>query len=365
MNRFILASSIALLCAAGAKAGQPGETNEPVAYSVTTSAASSSSSADKEGWRKYMPDVHGVLRPRFEMDTEDGKGRFAMRHARISLGGDIGPFAYFFNTDFCDQGKIKALDYWVGAHATRDLYFQIGQFRMPFGVEPFLGPANSYFANRSFIGKQVCNVRAVGAKVSWGIPGVPLTVEGGMFNPTAITDHTIWTGKFAYAGRAVWKPGDFSVSGGFMSIRPDGVRMNLADAALGWKHDRWTVAGEYMYKHYTHESHKGVHAWAVFGDYHFPVKFGVFNRMSAQVRWDGMTDHSSGTRVVDENGVAGLITDDPARNRLTAGLTLSYIRTKNMYVDIRVNYEKYFFHHGVTPEVGQGDKAVLDFVLSF
>lgn len=312
-------------------------------------------------WKEYLPHIHGVLRPRFEMDTENGKGRFALRHARLSLGSDIGPFDYFFNTDFCDQGKVKILDYYAGVHATRNLYLRMGQYRMPFGSEPFLGPATSVFANRSFIGKQICNFRAVGLKASWSFTAVPLSVEAGIFNPTPITEHIVWTDRFAYSGKATLKPGDFSLSAGMMSVLPGGIRMNLADVSAGWSRGRWQIAGEYMYEHYTHSAYRDVHGWLAYADYKFPVKAGIFNRMSVQLRYDGMTDHSSGQP--DSDGQ--LQTDHAARNRVTGGVTISYIRSRDVHVDLRVNYEKYFYRGTTSVSSGEGDKALLDMVVSF
>ena len=83
----------------------------------------------------------------------------------LSLGGDIGPSVkYFVQTDLCDQGQNKDTRR-VEPHSSRPgLYIQAGQFRMPFGVETFMAPSNYVFSNRSFIGKQMCNYRAVGAK---------------------------------------------------------------------------------------------------------------------------------------------------------------------------------------------------------
>lgn len=309
----------------------------------------------------YRPNVHGTVRTRWEMETATGDNRFQVRNARLSVDGRIAPaIDYFLNTDLCDRGKMKILDAWARIGIADGLRFQAGQFRMPFGVDPFRGPHTYIFANRSFIGKQVCNVRAVGAKLSYTFPQIPLTVEAGAFNPTPIGDHSVWQRRLAYAGKAEYRWGNVKMSAGMQSLRPDGVRINLLDGAVTWTSGRWIVEGEYMNKHYTRRTHPSCHAYNVFADYHMPLRAGVFNRLSFQGRFDGMTAHSSGTR--DDNGQ--LVTDDAARNRITLGSTISYNR-KSVYLDLRANYEKSFFHSGVDIPQGVGDRLVLELVLRF
>ena len=310
----------------------------------------------------YTPHIHGTVRTRFEVATESGKYRFQVRNARVSLDGKIAPnIDYYINTDLCDRGSMKILDVWARIYATKDLGFQAGQFRMPFGVDPFRGPNTYIFANRSFIGRQVCNVRAVGVKVMYTFPSIPLTAEAGAFNPTTIGDHSGWNSSLAFAGKVTYSIGNVKLATGFQSIIPDSVRTNLIDGAITWKAGRWLIEGEYMYKHYTAGRHKACHAYNLYADYHLPIKAGVFNRLSFQGRFDGMTDHSNAIR----NSEGLLTTNDPARNRITVGATISYIKSKNLFLDIRANYEKYFYHHDVTTTPGTGDKALIELVLRF
>lgn len=310
----------------------------------------------------YIPNIHGIFRGRFEASTIESDYRFQVRNARLKLDGKIAPFAdYFFQVDLCDRGSIKILDAWARIKPTKSFGFQAGQFRMPFGVDPFRSPGNYYFANRSFIGKQVCNYRAVGAKAMWQSEQLPLTVEAGAFNPATISDHTTWHNKLAYATKLTYRVGNVSLATGFQSVAPDRIRANSTDAAVTWNHDRWIIEGEYMYKHFTHDSHKATHAYNLFADYHMPIKAGFFNRLSFQGRFDGMTDCSSCIR--NEEGC--LITDYPSRNRITIGSTISYIRSKNINLNLRINYEKYFYHDNYTPSADNGDKAVVELVVNF
>jgi len=310
----------------------------------------------------YLPEFHGVVRTRWELETSGGSSsRFQVRNARLTVGGKLAPIIdYFVQTDFCDRGKMKILDAWGQLGITDGLKVRAGQFRMPFGVEPFRAPANYIFANRSFIGKQVCNVRAVGAKLEYRPAFAPLTIEAGIFNPTSISDHEKWCRTYAYATKAACRLGNITLTTGFQSLEPDSVRINLADACISWANGGWTVEGEYMNKHYTNSAHKSCHAYCIYADYHMPVKAGVFNRLSFQGRFDGMTDHSDGTRGTDRR----LTTDDPARNRFTVGSTLTY-SYRAVHADLRVNYEKYIYRHGVIPAAGAGDKITAELVVRF
>jgi len=358
-----------LLTAAAASSLQTFATvtdSDIAAEAAAETAVEASSTADayvkKKDLSFWLPEIHGTVRPRFEVDTRSGNSRFQMRNARLSVGGKISrSIDYYFQVDACNQGKFSVLDFWVRIKPVKGLSVQAGQFRMPYGIDPFRSPHTYYFANRSFIGKQICNVRAVGLKLSYDFDKAPLSIEAGIFNPTPISSHQVWNSTFAYAGRAIYSPGNMKFATGFQSIRPDGIRTNLIDACIGWSDSRWIVEGEYMYKHYTHNSHKPCHGYLLFADYRLPIKLGVFNRLSFQSRFDGMTAHSSAERDTDGK----LTTDDPARNRITVGSTISYIRTKSMYVDLRANYEKYFYHKDIAVADGMSDKFILELVVRF
>ncbi|MDE6859707.1 MAG: hypothetical protein K2J65_04765 [Duncaniella sp.] len=320
--------------------------------------------AEEETTVDLTPKIHGVLRSRWEMETENGASRFQVRNARVTLDGMIAPsIDYFIQTDLCNAGKMQILDAWGRIGLSRQLKFQAGQFRMPFGTDCFRAPANYLFANRSFIGKTMCNVRAVGVKLAYtpfSLGVSDLTIEAGAFNPTSINDHDRWVKTMAYAGKAVYRLRNVKLAAGVQSLEPDSVRMNLLGGSVTWSAGRWLVEGEYMNKHYTHGRHKPAHAYNFYADYRMPVKVGVFNQASFQGRFDGMTAHSTGTRNAD----GMLATNQPARNRLTIGGTLSYIY-KSVHCDVRLDYEKYFYHHGVAAPEGDGDKVCAEFVIRF
>ena len=214
---------------------------------VTAAAALSTFASDDDAF-SYLPEFHGAIRSRWEADTRTGDQRFQVRNARLSIGGNVAPsISYFFQTDLCDRGKIKILDAWGRLQITKGLLFQAGQFRMPFGVEAFYGPANYYFSNLAFLADQVMNYRAVGAKVGYTLPRTLLTLEFGAFNPTAIGEHNVWNRTLAYSGKALMKFGDgWTVSAGYASIKPGATRANLIDGYAGFNRGHWLVAAEYI-----------------------------------------------------------------------------------------------------------------------
>ncbi len=309
----------------------------------------------------YMPKIGGTIRARWEMQTDGGLNRFQLLNARVTLAGKIAaPIDYFMQADLCDCGSMKFLDGWVRMSLFRGFRVQAGQFRVPFGIDTFRGPGNYIFANRSFIGRYICNRRAVGVKASYAIPAVPVEVEAGVFDPGTIGDHKAWSHQKTWAAKAVASLGDFKVATGVVSDSPDSVRYNIADAAVVYSCGRWQAEAEYMYKHYTGRSHRATHAAHAWVDYAMPVRAGIFNQASFQGRFDVMTAGSDGRR--DDTGL--LYTNQPARRRITLGATMSRI-AGTRHADLRLNYEKYFYNSGVSAPDGLGDKIVAELVLKF
>lgn len=305
----------------------------------------------------YVPEFHGVVRTRWEIETESGKSHFQVRHARISADGHIAPFlGYFIHADFCDKGAFKILDAYTNILPAKGLKLQAGQFRMPFGVETFRAPLNYYFADRAFMQKDMCNYRRVGFSASYNLPvRIPILLEAGAFNNASIADHTKWSKSYAFSGKASLTLGEFKVSGGAMGVKPDAKRLYMYDAAVEWQHRNLYAAAEYMNQHYAGGIYDDSHSWSAMLDYHHPMRSRIFNQWSVQGRFDGIT------RYWDGFSGSGL---QPGRNRITVGGTLTY-KWKILFADLRLNYEKYFYKSGVTAPEGLGDKVVAEFVVRF
>lgn len=309
----------------------------------------------------YKPEIHGTLRAKYELEPEYMENRFQVRNARLEVVGKIAPMIdYKFNADFCDRGKFKMLDAYGRIDLGKGIKVQAGQMRIPFSVDATRAPHVRYFANRSFIAKQVGNVRGVGAKLTYAFSTLPINVEAGVFNSGGTSDHQVWGKSMDYAGKINYKMKNVKIEAGVESIVPDSIRINLLDCSLSWSTSKWLIEGEYIYKHYTNNTFDACHAYNIMANYAMPIKLGVFNQLTFQGRFDGMTKHSDGER--NEFGV--LEQTDAARNRITVGTTFSYI-LPHVKTDIRLNYENYFYHKGETVSSGDRDKLVVEFVVRF
>lgn len=304
----------------------------------------------------YTPEIHGVFRARWEMQPNSGQQHFQVRNARLTIGGKVHPsISYFLQTDLCDKGEMKILDAYGRFDIIKDLYFQAGQFRMPFGVEPFRAPADYIFATRSFLGNQIMNYRAVGIKAGYTIPKTGLTLEAGAFNPNDIKKHDVWTKRIAYSAKATLKlPEGFSLSTSYGSIRPASLRANLVDAALSWQNRHLLVAAEYMHETYCNSAHKPTDAYCAYIDWNKPIKLGCFNRWSIQGRYDGMTDH------IDMKSLS----NEPKRQRATIGSTLT-LSHKSVHADLRLNYEKAFYYKEPKEGGYSPDRLIAEMVIRF
>lgn len=340
---------LALICASLATAGASAQTADSTSQSPKSS---------------YLPHIHGVVRGRFEASTVESAYRFQVRNARLNIGGAIGPVVdYFLQADFCDRGKIKMLDAWIGLKPAKGLNLRVGQFRVPFGVNTFRAPDNYLFSNRSFLGKDCANYRAVGARAAYTLPSIPLTLEAGAFNPGTIGDHQPWHSTLTFASKATLRTNGFTASVSYLSHKPQTRRINYLDAAFGWIGGRWRFEGEYTLEHPVGMGADGVaHDYLVQGEYAMPLRTKFFNQLSFEARFDGRTrapEFSSDPQAPQPCGWW-----EP-RRRITVGSTISHIRTAHLQMHLRLDYEKYLYHSHVRPDADTGDKAVVELVVTF
>lgn len=308
----------------------------------------------------YLPEFHGVIRARYEADLDEQTSRFQVRNARVVMQGNVSPaFSYYLRSDFCDRGKYLLLDAFGAFNFAPGWKLTMGVTRMPFGVDCYRGAEVTLFGNRSFIAKREGNFVGAGAKILYQFPKIPLSIETGVFNPTMADDQMKWHKEMAFPTRAIYQWDKVQFAGGFQSMYPDSVRINIWDAAVTWQAGRWTVEGEYIHKHYTNHAYHGAHAYNFWANYKLPVKAGIFNFMSFQGRFDGETDTSNGQR----NAEGCLYTTDHACTRLTAGITLTHVY-KICHADLRLNYEKYFYQHDYTT-TEPDNRILLEMVVRF
>ena len=302
-------------------------------------------------FKDYLPEIHGTIRGKYEYQTETSESRFEVRNARFSVSGNVHPIvAYKAEIDLSDEGSIKMLDAYARVFPVKDLNFTIGQMRVPFTIDAHRSPHQQYFANRSFIAKQVGNVRDVGFTAGYtNKGGFPFILEGGLFNGSGLTNQKEWHKTLNYSIKAQLLPNkNWNLTLSTQMIKPENVRINMYDAGIYYQNDRFHIEAEYLYN-----------AVNSFINYDLPLKK-VFNKISFLVRYDMMTDHSDGK--MDETTKA-LIINDYARHRVTGGITLSL--SKAFIADLRLNFEKYFYKNSGVPKESERDKIVIEFMTRF
>ena len=317
----------------------------------------------EEKEKPAIVNVHGTIRSKYEYQTEEGEGRFEVRNARISVDGQLSPIIlYKAEIDLCDEGKIKMLDAYTRLKPARGIQFTIGQMRVPFTIDAHRSPHQQYFANRSFIAKQVGNVRDVGAAIGYTVnAGFPIILEAGLFNGSGLTNQKdFWTNSVNFSAKAqLFMPRGFNLTLSTQKIKPDGVGIMMYDAGAYWQSHGFHIEVEYLYKHYANDAFRAVHAFDSFASYDIPLRKGLIKYVTPLMRYDYMSDHSDGTCNAE-----GLLTvNDHQRSRLTGGVTLSL--KKPFVSDIRLNFEKYFYRNNGVAHTSERDKIVVEFMTRF
>ncbi|MDE6704201.1 MAG: OprO/OprP family phosphate-selective porin, partial [Muribaculaceae bacterium] len=327
----------------------------------SNAAESDSVSTAKKDLSGYIPKIHGVMRTRFEQLTSDSKeGRFQIANARLNVSGNVTDFAsYFFQVDFCDKGVIKILDAFTTLKSKTGWKIMAGQMRVPFSVDASKVIEDYLFTNHSFVGTYVGSFRGVGVKFGWNANFARLYVEGGVFNSPVMTNHEVWQKDYVYAVKSRYSFDNCFIEGAFESRCPDGIRINMWDAAFSWSAGRWYTEAEYAYKHYTNSAASACNAYNFMVDYRIPIKTEWFNQLSFQGRFDGATDHSSGTRINDV-----LVVNNPSRKRLSGGVTISHLG-KRAGIDLRIDYEQYFYPENHIISVGDGNRISAELIVWF
>ena len=312
--------------------------------------------------RDYLPEIHGTIRGKYEYQFEPGMSRFQVRNARFSLTGNVHPMvAYKAEIDLSDEGNIRMLDAYACVSPWKNANFTIGQMRVPFTIDAHRSPHQQYFANRSFIAKQVGDVRDVGFTAAYiRDENFPLKIEAGLFNGSGLTNQKEWQKTLNYSVKAQLLPSEhWNVTLSTQFIKPEDVRINMYDAGVYYQGNRLHVEAEYLYKMYGENAFDDVHSFNSFVNYDLPLKK-VFRKVSFLARYDMMTDHSNGLKSAD---TGTLVVDDHQRHRLTGGITLSL--AKAFVADLRLNYEKYFYKKNGIPKVTEQDKIVIEFMTRF
>lgn len=332
--------------------------------------------------QKYLPQLHGILRGKYEYEPDLGASRFEVRNARLSAEGNL-PLrsSYKLEVDLCDESAIKMKDAWVRVNPWSALRITLGQQRMPFSIDAHRNPSAQYFANRSFIAKQVGDMRDVGAAVGYDIPGKDsrkvLSVDAGIYNGSNLDNQkTAWFTSPAYSARVQY----FPIKG--LALIPSIQHQLIAnreasytsmDLGAYFECGGFHIEAEYLRKFYAKDAFDDCNAINAMAIYKQNLKSGksYIQGVSYLLRYDYMDNHSDGKKGFAE-GTTRLQQSDAQRHRLTAGLTF-HVANKYFPTDIRLNYEKYWYPHtstklstgSGTPKESEQDKLVAELMIRF
>lgn len=307
----------------------------------------------------FTPNIEGTIRAKYEYSTNTDEHRFQVRNARFSVNGAFSQIAsYKAEIDLSDEGVTKMLDAYVKIQPKKWWSLTMGQQKVPFSSDNLRSPHQLYFANRSFIGKQLTGLRDVGATFMFiNKKHLPFDVLIGTYNGTGLYNQKQWrtTGELSYAGRLVLKPSKtFNISLNYNSIKPTYQRMDLFNAGFFLDINKLHIESEYFYKTYKDTALTATQGFFAFVAYDISIKnLKNIKKISPVLRYDMMTKNLK----FDDSGN---MKTDVERWRITGGLTFSL--DKPFLNDIRLNYEHYFYDASVT---NSDNKLVLEFVVRF
>ena len=327
------------------------------------------------------PKIHGTIRGRYEMQPdEDGQSRFEVRSARVSVEGNLPLHAsYKAELNLSDEGKIKLLDAYARLNPYKKLNITLGQFRVPFTIDAHRGPHKQYFANRSFIAKQVGNVRDVGLMVGyeWNAP-FKVVFDAAVFNGSGIGEpqKEAWHNDFNYSARLQTFPlKNVNFTASVQRSRCNGLdwaHYTSMDFGAYYENRHLHLEGEFLRKFYENGISEDVNAYNMMAIYRHKLKNCYFQDISYLLRYDYMGDYADGKSIpmVTEDGVSVwngekvLLQNQHQRHRVTAGVTF-HLKYKTFNTDLRLNYENYFYRDNAVPKIAEQDKIVAELMVRF
>jgi hypothetical protein len=313
----------------------------------------------------YYPSIDGTIRGKYEYFSELNQHRFQVRNARFSLRGKVTPITWYkAEIDLSDEGRTRMLDAFVQFKPEKWWSFSIGQQKVPFSTDNLRSPHNFWFANRSFIGKQLTNLRDVG--VSFNIINkkfLPIDFTLGVYNGMGLytQDKTLDLNELSYAGRIVFQPfSSLQLQLNALTIHPCQIRMNYYSPGLMFNFSNFTFEMEYLYKTYKSVSKldfNETQSWLIQANYDiYTPKFKYVKKVTPLLRYDDMKKNM---RYDVQSSSSIIVKTDEARKRLTGGITLSF--AKPFVNEIRLNYERYYWPDGKATD----SKLVAEFMVHF
>lgn len=309
----------------------------------------------------YIPQVHASFRTKYEYTPVWNKHRFQLRNARVSLVGNVHPIvAYKAEVDFCDVTVFKVTDLYINVMPVKGLSLILGQMKVPVSTDNLKSPHVQYFANRSFIVKQMSGIASVGFVASYSAKQwLPITAWLGVFNGGTPKQQTEWQNHLSYSARLLFETSKyFNFDINYQYTNPENLGMHLVDVNLRSDFYGAHIETEAMYKIYNDKSLRPTLGFLAQAYYDLKLPK-VFEHLRFLLRYDMMSDDCNG--YINDKGYYSI--DDIARHRITAGLTLRL--PKPVFAELRLNYEKYFYNDITKANPNEVDKLVVELVAHF
>lgn len=308
----------------------------------------------------YKPNIKGTIRTKYEYNSSLDAHRFQVRNARFNVSGKFSKItSYKAEIDLSDEGITKMLDAYVRFNPNNWFQFTVGQQKIPFGTDNLRGPHELYFANRSFVGKQLpSGLRDVGATIMFSNKKViPFDIQAGIYNGNGLYNQQKWEKAMNYVFRLeTFLSKNIEISVNYISIKPAEIRMNMFDVGAYIDFNNLHLEGEYIHKTYENGIFPATDAFSTFMAYNIPINKKYLSKITPLIRFDTMTDNNRG-RI---NTATNQYNIDNARKRITGGVTFSL--DKPFLNDIRLNYEHYMYADKI---INKDNKLVLEFVVRF
>lgn len=306
----------------------------------------------------YKPELYGLVKARFETALESGDMRFSVRNTRLGVRGAVSRnMKYAIQMELNSQGSFSVLDTYA-TYSLGGLNLSLGQQQYRFSTELNRG-ANTYFTNRSFVGKFTSNfhsdspapvVDAIGARdigfmadYRFNI-SLPVTIHAGLFNGRGVNDPQ-WQNHVNFVSRVD--------VGGEMGLRVSGSYytgktrfnnpLNMWGAEARYVTDRLILESEVAMQYLWLGPEADVMTVGVVNAmYSFPLPENSYAKsITPQLRWD------IGDNIAFMNKAAIPEIESFSGQRITGGLVIG-LTDRLVKSELRFNYEHYFLREKPT-----------------
>ncbi len=341
--------------------------------------------------KPFLPTVSGVLKTRFETDTENGDVRFNVNNARLGLAGTMvkaykTDVKYTFQAELNAEGKLYLLDCYVTLRYGQ-FEMSVGQQLCRFGTELSRGPKLNYFANSSFVSGYVGSyydyydgsvrngnfgARDIGVLLKYNNnTSVPIKAQIGLMNGSGM-NNPAWRDRVNVVAR-LWLDENTALGGFgtalnyYTGTTPFGERITMAGGELKYHAGELIVEGEYANRwlEVTEDETDSMGLAALQAIYRIPVKgWGPIKFIAPTARWD----YGHNMSIVTESAVNGKEVTHFNVQRATGGVTLGFV-PQLLKCELRLNYEHYFFEGGKPAALASNptfqNKFMVEFFLVF